>query len=226
MDGVGGFHTSFGGSNTGWVQLGMNRATHSTMARDPSGRIYVAGTILDSGTVADVQLMALTKDGAPDTAFDGDGKVSFGSPGVEDVPAAVAVQSDGKVLVAGDSVTDLWVARFDATGAADASFGTAGMATLSDSGAIKVVDMVVQKDGRILVAANASTAPKTVVARFRVDGTPDVTWGTGGLLHIDLGPDSKLSAIKLQSTGSILVAGQVGNAPSYEPWTMVARLWP
>ncbi len=226
MDGPGGFHNSFGGSNTGWVQLGMNRATHSTMARDPGGRIYVAGTILDSGTVADVQLMALTKDGAPDNAFDGDGKISFGSPGVEDIPAAVAVQPDGKVLVAGDSVTDLWVARFDATGTADASFGSAGMATLADSGAIKVVDMVVQKDGRILVAANASAAPKTVVARFRADGTPDATWGDGGLLHIDLGPESKLAAIKLQSTGKILVAGEVGNAPSYEPWTMVARLWP
>ena len=117
------------------------------LARQPDGKIVV----LNHGSVA-----RFLENGAPDSRFGGGGVVT-GLPGV-----ALAVQSNGKIVVAGGDGNSypqkgfaLW--RLDTGGQYDAGFGNAGTVVTPLLGAGDAVDLAIQPDGRIV--ASGSTAP-------------------------------------------------------------------
>jgi len=129
---------------------------------------------------------------------------SFGTRGVSlanftnfiNSPNAAAVQSDNKVVVAGEAtssdgtLSEFAVARFNANGGLDTGFGTGGKVTTNFVGVqpggvsnpAKVV--TVQTDGKILVIGSASTCAKclhsTAWARYTSTGSLDTTFGSGG----------------------------------------------
>jgi len=112
--------------------------------------------------------------------------------------AAVAVQSDGKIVVAGDvTASELGVARYNTDGSLDNSFGTGGLALMAvPSGDGQLANRItLQPDGKILVVGNSD------LARFISTGTPDSSFGTVGL--VTLTPDG--SDLALQPDGKILV---------------------
>ena len=100
----------------------------------------------------------------------------------------MAMQADGKIVVAGFSISgghsDFVMARYNSDGSLDASFGSSGKVTanfgLNNDEAISVV---IQPDGKILVAgsisAGAGTGADYAVARFNGDGSLDTSFGTG-----------------------------------------------
>ncbi len=95
---------------------------------------------------------------------------------------------------------------------------------LAINGALAVRDMVVQADGRILVAGNATggTSPGPLVARYNADGSLDATYGTGGVASIFLGDGGVLDGIDLQSNGDAIVCG--GITPDAAGAAVVARI--
>jgi len=109
---------------------------------------------------------------------------------------AVAVQPDGKIVVAGyTTASQIDVARYSANGSLDTTFGTNGVALLPvPTGSGQGVDRVlIQPDGKILVARDND------LARFTSSGTPDSSFGTGGLVTLSsvdrdlaLQPDGKI----------------------------------
>jgi uncharacterized delta-60 repeat protein len=151
---------------------------------------------------------------------------------------AVAVQSDGKAVVAGTftpgggTVHDIALARLNADGSPDTGFGSGGRVTL-DFGLTgsnqQAAAVAVQADGRILVggsvATNGSGAWEFALARFTAAGGLDVSFGAGGKETFAFGGDDFLTGLALQpADGKIVLAGH-----SDQPSTAVfaaARLNP
>jgi uncharacterized delta-60 repeat protein len=143
----------------------------------------------------------------------------------------VARQPDGKLVVVGsvgeDVAQDVFVARFYADGSLDAEFGSGGVVT-TDLGAISEEaghDVLVQPDGRVVVAASGRFAfpgpygdPSTelVVLRYLANGTLDPGFASGGVLHVRSEPGGIGSAyfiiagLGLGPDGTIFVGGETG----------------
>ena len=156
-----------------------------TYARAMDGVMHLDGRIVAAGFWDDAAGGALARylpDGRPDAAFGTEGRVR----GIEPVFQAVAIQRDGKVLVAGWSRgagrdpdnTDAVVARYTPRGALDRSFGDRGTTvfSLAVSGRDQLYDLVVQRDGRIVVVGASGTG-MLAVARLTPSGTLDRSFG-------------------------------------------------
>jgi len=137
---------------------------------------------------------------------DGDGKVTFsGAVGV--TLLAVAVQNDGKILIAGQysSIDDsetlnriryAFVGRLGQNGKLDKTFGDDGIAKIlfsnkpgENEGAV-FLDMVIQPDGRIVAVGariRQSTRYDTVIARLNTRGRLDKSFDDDGFTVIDMG---------------------------------------
>jgi uncharacterized delta-60 repeat protein len=124
-------------------------------------------------------------DGSPDTSFDSDGKLTtdFGTSG--DYGKAVAIQYDGKIVVAGYDANDFAVIRYNSNGSLDTSFGSDGMATTDlGSGADRAWGVALQSDGRIVAAGYSNN--DFAVARYNSNGSLDTSFGTGGKVITDI----------------------------------------
>jgi uncharacterized delta-60 repeat protein len=138
--------------------------------------------------------------GTLDTSFGGTGEVTT----VKGFATAVAVQPDGKVVVAGYAPSQ--VVRFNIDGTIDTSFGYRGSA----STAIGVGGLVLQPDGKIIEAGYSGG--NLTVERFNSDGTQDASFGSGGIVTTSftspLGPVSQYTEeLALDpNSGKIVVA--------------------
>jgi uncharacterized delta-60 repeat protein len=176
----------------------------------PDGRLVAVGaaTVNEDG---DERMIVVVRkpNGLPDPNFSGDGLVVIDFPGLPNVYAYdLAVQPDGKIVVAGEtfdnSVTPAagWfaVARVKPNGQLDGTFSGDGKAKVDfhpgDDGVWKVV---VQDDGRIVLAGwiwdDTDQNWNTGVARLKPNGTPDTTFSGDGKVEFDLIEDGNDYAI-------------------------------
>ncbi len=191
------------------------------VAVDAGGHILLAGyiTTFDS---EDFVLVRILPNGVQDPTFgNGNGWVTTDFNGGNDQANAVAIQPDGKIVVAGftrkNKDADFALARYLPDGSLDATFGTGGR-TISkiDTLADIIRDMVIQTNGKIIVCGT-TLAPKVfnnpsffVVARYLPDGSPDPVFGGLGNVITDIGADEESDiarAVALTPTGQIVVAG-------------------
>ena len=122
--------TSFGGSGRVMTDVGISGSNATGVALQKDGKIVVAGyAVKNSGTGYDFACVRYNTDGKVDQSF-GDGGKVMTSVGQGDGKAnAVAVQSDGKIIVAGSAYvgdSEFAVVRYDASGKLDTSFNAAG----------------------------------------------------------------------------------------------------
>ena len=155
--------------------------------------------------------------GAPadlDTSFDGDGRRTIGYGGA-DSGQAVALQPDGKILVAGygGSSTAMTVTRLNPDGSTDNELRRRRDAPASNYervGPHFASALAVQPDGNLVIVGetrHAAEAANVAVARLNPDGSPDLGFGGDGTRVIDLFGDDRGQAVALQPDGKILVAG-------------------
>jgi uncharacterized delta-60 repeat protein len=179
------------------------------------GKILVAGTA-DAAGLADFALARYNADGSLDTGFSGDGTLTTDIAAGYDYGSALAVQADGKILLAGTtrhSDIQFAIARYGADGSLDTGFGGDGMVTtlLHSAYSASVDGIVVQSDGKILVSGfslyYANPASERVLVRYNPDGSLDTGFGSAGMLVTDAG-----SHVAVQPDGKILVAGADGFA--------------
>jgi uncharacterized delta-60 repeat protein len=136
------------------------------LALQPNGNIVMAGqSHMGTSTTEDFSLARLTPVGELDGSFDDDGKLTIPlTPGAfNDLGRAVAVQPDGRIVVAGhtDTATErqFALARVGATGSLDPTFAGNGIKAFSMGfGFANIGDVIIQPDGRI-VAAGAAEGP-------------------------------------------------------------------
>jgi uncharacterized delta-60 repeat protein len=164
-------------AGTGLTELGP--ADRDDIARavlvQPNGKIVLAE---ESGTGTDQMVVTrLDADGAPDTTFAGDGTAKPDFVG-QSYPAAVALQPDGKILVAGSlqPAYQIAVARFDSSGSLDPSFGLDGKTTIQFDGIAAASAAALQPDGRFVIAGATAvannTSIRTALARVLTDQPP------------------------------------------------------
>jgi uncharacterized delta-60 repeat protein len=189
-------------------------------------RVEPDGSILTAGMAGDqFAFVRYTEDGALDPTF-GDGGVVLTTDGFVGTPTTVRMQPDGKLLAAGYAGTgpDGWpqysISRFDADGALDTTFGTGGrVATgfgLSDE-ASRAYAILVQPDGRIVVAGNSSENSGDYrsfsLARYLSDGSLDTSFGgangdsPGRTTNLGAEYYAGINALSLQRDGKIVAAG-------------------
>jgi uncharacterized delta-60 repeat protein len=159
--------------------------------------------------VVAVVLVAAACSGDPDTTFDGDGQLRTQVGAMGEV-RALRVLADGRIVGAGMGNGQFVLARYQSDGALDQSFGGDGLATVNPTfGGDRVADIEVVRRGAIVVAGSTGVSPSDfALARFTADGTPDSTFGDGGLVISDLGGElDELGATALQADGMIVAAG-------------------
>ncbi|MDP9794102.1 putative delta-60 repeat protein [Catenuloplanes nepalensis] len=186
----------------------------NALAALPGGATLAAGA-----QGPDTLLVRHLPDGTPDPAFGTGGSVviDVGGLGLTDVGRGVAVQPDGRLLVAGSAGTRFAVSRFMADGTPDTSFGTAGT-TLAPAGSAygSASAVAVAPDGTVVVVSGGTGF---TVARFLADGTPDTSFGTAGVVSGTVAgpspngggsPIEGPSAVVVQPDGGIVVGGTSG----------------
>jgi uncharacterized delta-60 repeat protein len=171
------------------------------------------GKIVVTGTGAHLLPVArFNPDGTLDTTFGTGGIATLTPPaGGNSTGIALALQSDGKLLVGGDggSPVTWFLARLDTAGTLDATFGTAGYAT-PPAPSSHLRALVLRPNGAI-VAADDTASPsgeQIQIAQFDSTGAPDSSFGTGGVVTKQLGTRDYVQAAALQADGKLLVAGQ------------------
>lgn len=183
----------------------------TTMTVQDDGKIIVAGTDYASGFV----VARFNADGTLDDTFGQDGRVSVQVGGV-DMAQALAVQDDGKIVLAGYTFAewtwDFAVLRFNSDGSLDTSFDSDGV-VVTDFGMSSDLarDVEIQSDGKIVVVGytEASANRNIAMARYNTDGSLDATFDGDGLLVSDLGTvRDDAYAVAIQDDGKLVVAGQ------------------
>jgi uncharacterized delta-60 repeat protein len=153
-------------------------------------------------------------DGTPDNSFGSEGTVTYDVGTGRDEAEAVAIQSDGKIVVAGQTHNgtdyDLAVMRLNTDGSLDTSFGGDGIVTVPvASGDNYVYDMVLQEDGKIVVSSVADVATTDFgVTRLLSDGSLDTSFGGDGIVTTDFASGiDRPTGLQLQSDGKIVATG-------------------
>lgn len=150
-----------------------------------------------------------------DPDFGSNGQLTTGFSIYNDEAYAIAVQTDGKIIVAGQSEnganTDIALARYNVDGSLDTDFNTDGQVTVTvGSGDDSGLALTVQEDGKILVAGttNNGSDKDIAVVRLTADGLLDMDFNQDGQMSISL-PDTDDSAyaVLLQKDGKIVLAG-------------------
>ncbi|MEO8286117.1 MAG: delta-60 repeat domain-containing protein [Chloroflexota bacterium] len=204
----------------------------------PDGKIVAAGTSWvfpqDRPRVA---LARYNADGTLDKSFGDSGFIITGMTDDEwdySVPHALALQPDGKLLVAGTSYSNddgrnvFAVARFYADGTLDEDFGSGGRTltaidTSEDAGNDEAHAIALAGDGTIVLAGVTGGFPTDfAAARYLPDGTLDTSFGDGGTVITDLGGTDQASAVAIQEDGKIVVAGRGVN--NDDDWAMLRYL--
>lgn len=212
------------------------------IAVQPDGKILAAGDT-HNGSDYDLVLARFHPGGSLDTGFgasDGDnvdGMAIWASGSNDEHGRAIALQPDGKIVVAGSTAgfsdPDVLLVRFNPNGTPDTGFGTGGGATTWDGGNGDLAQAVaVRPDGRILIGGwrNNGSNNDLALLRFNASGSLDTSFGNGdgdgtnGLAIWDSGGGETIWGLALQPDGKILVAGGVDSGTSQE--FLLARFHP
>jgi uncharacterized delta-60 repeat protein len=204
FDGDGKVITNFGSSYMDCIR---------SMSIQSDEKIVVAGYTTNNDY--DIALARYNTDGSLDTSFDGDGKLTMDFGDGNDCASAVAIQSSGKIVVAGYSYTtggyNFALVRYNTNGSLDSSFYGSGTVITDFGGSDCAYAMAIQPDGKIVVAGYTSSGSDFALARYDTNGAPDTSFGSGGKLTTNFGNNDYAYAMAIQSDGKIVVAGYTTN---------------
>jgi uncharacterized delta-60 repeat protein len=188
----------------------------------PDGKIVVAGYSRQNSTYY-FCVARYNSNGSLDTSFGSAGRALATYNIDENIAYAVALQPDGKIVIAGYVYTspgyDFALVRFNSNGSVDTGFGNNGLVTTDFAFLVSfdfAYDLAVQADGKIVVAGKTdkgvSGALYCALARYNSDGSLDAGFGTGGKVTTSLTAPSSAHAVALQKDGKIIVAGSSGTS--------------
>lgn len=206
---------SFGNDGQAFVDFGVNTLSDDVIdvAVQPDGKIIAVGVVGTFETQTNFAIARFNSDGSLDTSFSGDGKLVLSSNSWDWV-SSVALQSDGKIVVAGHTTTPVpcdldcstyfKLVRLDSSGNLDASFGSGGIESSEFLGQ-QFGSVLIQPDGKIVVGGRLFPGGLGILRR-NSDGSPDLGFGVDGFVateEADLTMD-----LALQPDGKIVVVAR------------------
>lgn len=206
-------------NTTGAVRTHFSRDDRAqAVAIQPDGRIVAAGYA--NGASSDFALARYLDDGRLDSSFGaaGTGRVTTPVAGAERA-FAMRLQSTGEIVLggyaSGTNGLDFALARYDATGALDPSFGNGGV-VLTDLGSRddRIAALAVDDLGRIVAAGYTFNGLNNDIAivRYLPTGVPDATFAADGVLLSAIGGGhDTLNSVLVQPDGHVVVAGHTEN---------------
>ncbi len=212
-DASGHLDQGYGSGGIATTDLGGSDDEAYDAALLPDGGVVAVGRTDAAGfTKLDFGVVRYTPGGTPDPGFGSGGIVKTNVLGGGDQANAVAVQGDGKIVVAGYAAgptnidTDFALVRYNADGTPDDGFGTHGIVT-TDLGTRSddARALVIQPDGEIVVVGTAGD--DLALARYTSAGAPDAGFGQAGIRITDLGSEDVATGVALTPDGHIAIAG-------------------
>jgi uncharacterized delta-60 repeat protein len=173
----------------------------SAAALQPDGKIVVA-TGFDNTPAATESfgVVRYLPSGALDTTFGSRGSTMTSFTNFLNSPNALALQPDGKIVVVGTAqsadgtLSEFAIARFNANGLLDTTFGSGGKVTTNFVGVMlggvsnPATAVLIQPDGKILVGGSTSRCYRcgtnTALARYNPNGSLDSTFGNNGMVSV------------------------------------------
>lgn len=218
----GSLDTSFDGDGIIVTQISNSSVFGFDAAVLPDGKILVSGhiTTVESSPFA---IFRYNPDGSVDTTFGANGRVVTLLSGFPFSLQNLAVQKDGKILLAGGSSLDRFssrvqfaVVRLNPDGILDSSFGNNGVVTTKINSSAEdgdaILAILIQSDNKIVVAGYSHSGTNTKVdfaaARYNPNGSLDSTFDGDGKVMISFGENSDAAlAVALQADGKLILAG-------------------
>ena len=245
----GSLDTTFGSSGVGLTGLtdAFGNGAYGPVIQ-PDGKILICDTRKSNGTSGqDFFVARFNANGTLDTSFSFDGKVTIdfdGGTGA-DTCTAIALQADGKIVIAGATYdasnnSDFAIARLNSDGTLDTTTfgaGTGKTTVAFDLGGTnrdEASALVIQPDGKILIAGTVQTASNGNdfgVVRLNADGTRDSSFNLTGKVSIGFNlagsatKNDTVTGMALYSAGNIVIAGYADNGNLSNDFA-VARLLP
>jgi uncharacterized delta-60 repeat protein len=211
----GALDNSFGSEGKVLTDLGSGRGgAIASLAIQTDGKIVIASE-MEGPDPFFVSLVVerFQSNGSLDRGFGLAGKVTTDFGG-RSAPSAVAVQSDGRIVVVGSITTqgDFFAVRYNSDGSLDNSFGTAGKVITKIADFDTPVGVAIQGDGKVVVGGSASLQGGnrlSALIRYDVSGNLDASFGTGGKVTASFGGDmGQAEGMALQPDGRIVLVGE------------------
>jgi uncharacterized delta-60 repeat protein len=211
----GSFDTSFGGTGIVITPVGNSQDRAFSVAIQADGKIVAAGYSYNDGIIGiSFGVVRYNPNGSLDTSFNGTGKVitSFGSSSA--IANDLAIQADGKIVVAGGAYGGSTgyvpaVVRYNSNGSLDTSFNGTGIiiTPLTNS------SVAIQTDGKVVVAGSGYSGSRIdfTIFRYNTDGSPDTSFNGTGKTVTQIGDSSYANELAIQTDGKIIVVGRSRN---------------
>jgi uncharacterized delta-60 repeat protein len=218
---------TFDGDGFAFTSFGTNQTTEQTesLAIQADGKIVVGGYVYQQSTY-DIALVRFNASGTLDNSFDGDGKMTTEYvTGKNDFLYALVIQTDGKIVVGGESgdgfqtTAKAAFARFNSDGSPDANFDFSALSASPENkeqavsnligdgrvvipvsgGGDRILDLAIQPNGKIVAAGFGKNGANDDFALIRLNGTALVPTAA----------DATVSGRVLTSTGAGIRSVQV-----------------
>jgi uncharacterized delta-60 repeat protein len=231
----GSIDTSFSADGRQVIDFDFIEGYAGSIAVQGDGKIVVGGSgyslesyignVTDTGSpffTWDFAVVRLTSDGNLDQAFGDGGTVAVDFGLNNDFFPNMALQIDGKFLIAGTTNGDIGAARLNHDGTLDPDFGTAGK-VVTDLGAevgtaspSRSLGLALQPNGKFVLGGSEVTFDpiaftntfRTLLIRYDADGSLDPSFGQAGVV---LGPISSavsgIASVAIDQSRRIVVAG-------------------
>jgi uncharacterized delta-60 repeat protein len=196
------------------------------MALQPDGKVLLAGKSFGwisfpTQSTNEVSLARFQADGSLDPSFGVGGKVTTDFWSGDEYGLALAVQADGKIVLAGSISGKGGLARYHADGTLDTTFGTGGIVTTALESSTGVAYWAVAIDpasGKIFTAGYAIHGSEDfALARYNSDGTLDTNFGNAGFVLTEFNGTSVAHRLELLDGGKLLLGGYAyGGVSNYD----------
>ncbi|MFN0200107.1 MAG: T9SS type A sorting domain-containing protein [Bacteroidia bacterium] len=184
---------TFGTNGKVFTDLSSGKDVANDVALQSNGKIVVAGYSETAANNSNIVLVRYNTNGTLDNTFGTNGVVTTDINGGNDAAEEMAIQTDGKIVVAGHAQvngnTDFVLVRYNPNGTLDNTFGTNGKVLTSFGNfADRAKALVLQPDGKMVVSGATYVVNTPAVgdncqlalARYNTDGSLDNSFGMNG----------------------------------------------
>ena len=174
-------------------------------------KILVAGYV-NQDNIDQIVIARYLENGYLDASFSSDGYTLTPIGSTDARAYQAALQSDGKIVIAGIANDQMIVARYLTDGTLDPAFnnaGTPGYAISSIGTSSIAYSLAIQSDGKIVITGEAtiSGVQQIIVARYLSTGLLDSTFNSVGYTTTPIGTSTIAQGVAIQSNGKIITAG-------------------